>query len=206
MHIVAVYYIFYRHFGEWYKPNIHARDRLSVMWLCDVMDGPKYTVDGYCDIKIWKALIHCTRFSMNVNTYFERNNSNPSNGCILLITHYRDVIMGTIASQITSLTIVCSTAYSDTDQRQHQSSASLAFVRGIHMGPVNSPHKGPVTRKMFPFDDVIMKKMQIAPGYTFARVFVIHNTVTFFKLYIVFHSLWWWNLECPIARSVFHFH
>ena len=41
-------------------------------------------------------------------------------------------------------------------QRKHQSSASLAFVRRIHRRPVNSPHKGPVTRKMFPFDDVIM--------------------------------------------------
>ena len=64
--------------------------------------------------------------------------------------------MGAIASQITSLTIVYSTVYSDADQRKNQSSASLAFVRGIHRGPVNSPHKWPVTRKMFPFDDVIM--------------------------------------------------
>ena len=47
---------------------------------------------------------------------------------------------------------VCSAA----DQRKHQSSASLGFVRGIHRWPVNSLHKGPVTRKMFPFDDVIM--------------------------------------------------
>ena len=46
--------------------------------------------------------------------------------------------------------------YSDADQRKHQSSASLAFVWGIDRGPVNSPHKWPVTRKMFPFDDVIM--------------------------------------------------
>ena len=56
-----------------------------------------------------------------------------------------------------------STVYSDTDQRKYQSSASLAFVRGIHRRPVNSPHKWPVTRKMFPFDDVIMfgeKKME----------------------------------------------
>ena len=44
------------------------------------------------------------------------------------------------------------------DQRKHQSSASLAFVWGIHRGPVNSPHKWPVTRKMFPFDGVIMEK------------------------------------------------
>ena len=63
--------------------------------------------------------------------------------------HYNDVIMVAIASLITSLTIVYSTVYSDADQRKHQSSASLAFVWGIHRGPVNSPHKWPVTRKCF---------------------------------------------------------
>ena len=57
--------------------------------------------------------------------------------------------MGTIASQITSLTIVYSTVNSGADQRKHQRSALLAFVQGIHRGPVNSLHKGPVTRKMF---------------------------------------------------------
>ena len=46
--------------------------------------------------------------------------------------HYNDVIMGPIASQITSLTIVYSIVYSDVDQRKNQSSASLAFVREIH--------------------------------------------------------------------------
>ena len=64
--------------------------------------------------------------------------------------------MGAIASQITSLTIIYSTVYADADQRKHQSSASLAFVQGIHRGRVNSPHKWPVTRKMFPLGDVIM--------------------------------------------------
>ena len=54
------------------------------------------------------------------------------------------------------VTIVYWTVYSGADQRKHQSSASLAFVRGIHLWPVYSPHKGPVTPKMFPFDDVIM--------------------------------------------------
>ena len=48
------------------------------------------------------------------------------------VCHYIDVIMTTMASQITSLTIVYSTVYSDADQRKHQSSASLAFVWGIH--------------------------------------------------------------------------
>ena len=70
-------------------------------------------------------------------------------------SHYGDIIMGAIASQITSITIVYLTVYSDAGQRK-QSSASLAFLRGIHLGPVNSPHKWPVTRKMFPFHDVIM--------------------------------------------------
>ena len=60
--------------------------------------------------------------------------------------------MGAMASLITSLTIVYSTVYSGVNQRKHQSSASLASVRW----PVNSPHKWPVTRKMFPFDDVLM--------------------------------------------------
>ena len=64
--------------------------------------------------------------------------------------------MGAMASQITSLTIVYSIVYSDADQWKHQSSASLTLVWEIHLGPVNSSHKWPVTRKMFPFDDVIM--------------------------------------------------
>ena len=70
--------------------------------------------------------------------------------------HWDDVTMGAMAFQITSLTIVYSTVYSDTDQRKHQSSASLAFVWGIHQWPMNSSHKWTVTRKMFPFHDVIM--------------------------------------------------
>ena len=66
-----------------------------------------------------------------------------------------------MASQITSLTIVYSTIYLGADQIKHQSSVSLAFVRGIHRWPVNSPHKGPVMGKMFPFDDVIMLLLQM---------------------------------------------
>ena len=70
--------------------------------------------------------------------------------------HYGDVIMSAMVSEITSLMIVYWTVYSGADQRKHQSSALLAFVRGIHRWPVNSPHKWPVTRKMLSFDDVIM--------------------------------------------------
>ena len=64
--------------------------------------------------------------------------------------------MSAMASQITSHTIVYSTIYSVADQRKHQISASLAFVREIHRWQVNSPHKWRVTPKMFPFDDFIM--------------------------------------------------
>ena len=75
---------------------------------------------------------------------------------MMLTNYYTGIIMGTIASQITSFMIVYTTVYSDADQRKYQSSASLAFVWGIHRRPVNSLHKWPVTRKMFPFDDVII--------------------------------------------------
>ena len=74
--------------------------------------------------------------------------------------HYCDVIMSPTASQITSPTIVISIVYSSTDQRKHQRSALLAFGRGIHRRPVNSPHKWPVTRIFFPFDDVIMRQIK----------------------------------------------
>ena len=85
---------------------------------------------------------------------FGQNNRIGKN--VSLSLHYSDVIMSMMTSQITCLTTVYSTIYSGADRRKHQSSSSLAFVRGIHLWPVNSPHKkGPVTLKMFPFDDVI---------------------------------------------------
>ena len=72
--------------------------------------------------------------------------------------HYNDVIMTAMAYQIIGVSIFYSTVCSGANQRKHQSYASLASVRGIHWWPVNSPHKGPVTRKLFPFDDVIRSK------------------------------------------------
>ena len=94
----------------------------------------------------------------NMGINFKRIISNVPWGCSHYFAkeHYSDVIMGAAASQITSLTVVYSTVYSEADQRKHRSSASLAFVWGIHRGPVNSPHQWPVSRKTFPFDDVIM--------------------------------------------------
>ena len=113
--------------------------------------------------------------------------------------HYSDVTMGTIASQITSLTIVYSIIYSDADQRKHQSSASLAFVRGIHRGPVSSPHKWPVTRKMFPFDDVIMSGWVLYRQLELSKLTRpdLHHVVGLFILRDVRQSL-----EYPCALRV----
>ena len=81
--------------------------------------------------------------------------------------HYTDVIMGAIASQITSLTIVYPTVFF----RRRSKKTSKLRVTGLceRSSPVtvNSPHKWPVTRKMFPFDDVIMyvyKVLRILKG------------------------------------------
>ena len=65
-----------------------------------------------------------------------------------LLMHYNDVIMKAMASEITDVSIVCSTVCSGADRRKHQSSPSRAFVRGVHRWPVDSPHKGPVTRSV----------------------------------------------------------
>ena len=66
-----------------------------------------------------------------------------------------DVIMSAIASQITGVSIAYSTVCLSAD-KNHQSSASLAFVRKINRSTVNTPHNGPIMGKLFPFDDVIM--------------------------------------------------
>ena len=83
-----------------------------------------------------------SQYTVNSNSTAWKNYMADKISKVLIITtviHYNDVIMSAITSQITSLTIVYSTVYSDADQRKHQSSASLAFVAGIHRWLVNSP-------------------------------------------------------------------
>ena len=80
--------------------------------------------------------------------------------------------MSAMASEITSLTIVCSIVYWGADQRKHQSSALLAFVQGIHRWPLKSPHRWPVTRKMFPIDDVIMQCMHVARAIVYSHYYI----------------------------------
>ena len=103
--------------------------------------------------------------------------------------HYDDVITGAMASQFTGLTVVYSAVYSDAEQRKYQSSASLAFVRGIHRGPVNSLNKWPVTRKMA-FHDVIMSAL-----------------VNWFRYWLIVRNKWrqiiFWTNNDPIYQCLY---
>ena len=84
--------------------------------------------------------------------------------------------MSAMASHIISLTVVYSTVCSGANQRKHQSSTLLAFVWGIHRSPVNSPHRGPVTWKIFPFDDVIMSSSDECIGlWNYAEMLAIDS-------------------------------
>ena len=91
---------------------------------------------GYVYINLWCWRNHTVRVSFIVGRIMAETMLSWDHGiqasCWFIVTHYNDVIMTTMASQITSLTVVYSIVYSDADQRKHQSSASLAFVRGIH--------------------------------------------------------------------------
>ena len=129
----------------------------------------KYSVSGskYVFTRSWVVLIKMYPLRQE-NEYSPNNDHQITNASFSLTSrqrHYNDVIMGSMASQIISLTVVYSTVYSGADQRKHQSSASLSFVWGVHRWPVNSPHKWPVTRKMFSFHDVIMKTYTVKPVY-----------------------------------------
>ena len=101
--------------------------------------------------------------------------------------HYSDVIMSAMASQITSLTIVYSTIYSGADQRKHQSSTSLHGLC-VHRGLVNSPHRGPVTRKMLPFDDVIVNLVHLINGDV-ATLSKSGLTCTYLSVSVIFSSM-----------------
>ena len=111
--------------------------------------------------------------------------------------------MSPMASQITSLGIVYSTVYSGSDQRKHQSSASLAFVQRIHRGPVNSPQKWPVTRKMFSFDDVIMGTAKILFHFGVIFFLVIQHKYTRDSSLRPSDAMWHYKLEKTINDGPF---
>ena len=93
------------------------------------------------------------------------------------IRHCSDVIMGTVATQITSqpASRLFSQPFIQAQIKENTKvPRNWPFVRGIHRWPVNSPHKGPVTRKLFPFDDVIMgtfskREMHLSSPLVYSR-------------------------------------
>ena len=113
---------------------------------------------------VWVKLWQCTLFQI---TFHEFNYRMFTADCpVMLQTQTTQLWPMTMTSYWAGLRLKSpiywvfnSTVCSGADQRRHQCSASLAFVRGNHRVPLNSPHKGPVTRKMVPFDDVIMPPM-----------------------------------------------
>ena len=107
-----------------------------------------------------------------------------------------------MASQITSLIIVYSNIYSGADQKKYQSSASLAFVRGIHRWPVNFPHKGPVTRKMLPFNDVIMTSAKNIGAWT--KWLMTHSNAFSWIKILVFWFKFHWNLYLGVQLTIRH--
>ena len=138
---------------------------------CGLM-GCHLCANNMCFI-VWKSRFHIRAKEPNTS----------------VICHYDDVKMDVVASQITSLTVVYSTVYSDTDQRKHQSSASLAFVRGIHRRPVNSPHKWPVTRKMYPFHDVIMRWV-LSPAHCHPQNVFVSTHKIIIQIYNIVNTRW----------------
>ena len=153
--------------GEWYNQwnvliVIKASSRHIAIWIKEI--SSLYGAKPFHEVE----LTNCHKDS------WWSNSVNPGPHCDLLIRnmyrhmpnrlgifHSNDVIMDMMASQNTSLTIVYSTIYSGTNQRKHQSSPSVAFVMGIHRWPVNSTCKRASNTEMFPFDDVILKKITI---------------------------------------------
>ena len=105
--------------------------------------------------------------------------------------------MTTMASQITSLTVVYSIVYSDADQRNHQSSASLAFVRGIHRSTVNSPHKWPVTRKRFHLLTSSCARSSVGTMMTKSGPWHLH-----FKYQLLMNLLWFQTIVPQTRRPL----
>ena len=126
---------------------------------------------------------------------------NRSQAIVWPSDHYSDLIMSMMASQIIDVSTVCSAVCSDADQRKYQSSYLLTVVRGIHWRPVDSPHKGPSTRKMFPFDDV---SLQMHICFT-QHQWVLSKKILLWKKYIIqYHSIRCFNeVWC---RTIQHMH
>ena len=109
--------------------------------------------------------------------------------------------MSAMAPQITGVSIVRSTVFSGADERKHQSSASLAFVRGIHRLPVVSHRKGPVT--WIPF---VWFWFHIAPGQSFRVALIIFVTNQYFADFFYFSESmlrnWYETIGCKMHSYI----
>ena len=104
--------------------------------------------------------------------------------------------MGAVAFQITSVSIVCSTVDSGADQKKTSKLRVTGLCVGIHRWPVNSPHKWPVTRKMFPFNDVIMHCNR-CNQYFISWIFPERHTCVSSNYSFRHHRKWTWITEQP---------
>ena len=131
----------------------YAKDVLFVVWLCSFPWGLFHWHQGRFN---WNAF----EVKAWVSNYIGGKHCHWVVARLLLCNWrrepYSDVAMSTMASQITAVSTVYLTMCSGADQRKHQSFAPLSFVRGIYRWPVDSHHHRPVTRKMFPFDYIII--------------------------------------------------
>ena len=119
--------------STFFDPAVHCQRRISIFFTIGILVMLFNINFGVCQFKKSVLSPHPGYYVMSLRYWYISDNG------VEWRLHNNDVIMGTMASQITSLTIVYSTVYSGADQRTHQSSASLAY----------SPHKWPVTRKCF---------------------------------------------------------
>ena len=149
-----------------------------------------------------------------------------------IVYHYIDVIMTTMASQITSLTIVYSIVYSDADQRKHQSSASLAFVWGIHRDRWIPRTKGQLRGKCFhlmtssctylnhahgsllncfeslTFDPKLINHIRNGTEPFSSIVYVIYTLARFFPICeacLWISSVWWWQCRKGFTENIYLF-
>ena len=120
-----------------------------------------------------------------------------------VLDHHNGDIMSAMASQITGVSIVCPTVCFSTDQRKHQSFASLAFMRGIHRWSVDSPHEGLVTRKMLPFDDVIVST---AKGSISLERRLSETSSDFTQHFVVYFAFYTYELVYSVISDRVHNH
>ena len=156
--ILGVTYHHLTHEAQGYMRNWYGSSLVQAK-ACRPLESPK-SIMTYCLLNKFKWTLN-----QNENFVFQENvsetsaqslsfccNLNVLNELWLRVGSFHDcdAVMSAMASQITGASIVYITVCWGAEQRKYRNSAPLAFVRGIHRWPVNSPHKGSLTRKIFP--------------------------------------------------------